>query len=280
MTNISLYDIIYNLRITINYRSWILLDKNCFDILYAKICESVSAKGFTSTKEHNEGSFSNSSLCYTVSYDPSGKKINLSCYHISDGEPEGESRQVSSWFLDQYSYVQKDIDMICNDFVCTMVSNGSQNSSSSARRAKSKEISNEILFFCNRLVNIFPELKEEIHVERECYSSFRGINFTKNNVLPKIQKLLSEGKDKKNLGKLFKMLNDFYNDGGLDVRGAITMVILNNISGEKEIDTAREYVSDNLKKAWGASMKFKGKYVKPEKEKKINSFMSDTLASK
>ena len=35
------------------------------------------------------------------------------------------------------------------------------------------------LFFCNRLVNVFPSLKDDIRFEKEHYPSFRGVTFAR-----------------------------------------------------------------------------------------------------
>ena len=69
------------------------------------------------------------------------------------------------------------------------------------------------------------------------------------------------------LKKLGNILSAKYVNGDADTRSIITIVILNSIP---EADEAKieEYLSDDLKKAFSYAKKFRGKKVKPEKEKK------------
>ncbi len=74
--------------------------------------------------------------------------------------------------------------------------------------------------------------------------------------------------------KLGKLLSDLYSNGTKDVRSIITMVVLNRIENTAPL---QECLSEELKKAWEHSLKYKGKEVKPEKIKKRSSLMSKAL---
>ena len=67
--------------------------------------------------------------------------------------------------------------------------------------------------------------------------------------MPQVQYLLRTPGEQQRKEKLFTILDDVYNVGDLDVRGIITMVILNSIEGDAA-ETAREAMTPALQKAW------------------------------
>ena len=50
------------------------------------------------------------------------------------------------------------------------------------KKKKSDEGNVDPLFFCNRLVNVFPSLKDDIRFEKEHYPSFRGVTFAREKI--------------------------------------------------------------------------------------------------
>ena len=147
-------------------------------------------------------------------------------------------------------------------------------------RKKLNENENNIteLFFANRMATFFPELKELIHQEKEQYEEFRAVTFSKKFILPKVNSYIESEKNTSKISKFGKTLSELYQNAGLSVKSIITIVILNGISEENEIKL-KQYLSDELKKAWEAAKKYKGKKVKPEKPKKKNSLLSKALAA-
>ena len=78
------------------------------------------------------------------------------------------------------------------------------------KKKKDNDGNVDSLFLANRMVNYFPELKEDIAYEKLHYANFRGITFAKEKILPLFkQYVANEGAN--NLGKLSKSLNDIYN---------------------------------------------------------------------
>ena len=76
--------------------------------------------------------------------------------------------------------------------------------------------------------------------------------------------------------KLATLLSTQYGNGDADTRSIITIVILNSLP-EGSYEGLNEYLSDELKTAWKAALKFKGKTVKPEKPKKKKKTMVERL---
>ena len=84
-------------------------------------------------------------------------------------------------------------------------------------------------------------------------------------------------KNKSRIKKFGNLLSDLYHSGTLDTRSVITMGILNGINDKTAEENLKATVSDELVRAWNASLKYKGKNVKPEKLKTKKSFMSKLL---
>ena len=112
-----------------------------------------------------------------------------------------------------------------------------------------------VIFFMNRLASIFPNIKEKIMIEKENNQNFRVVKFLNDEILPEIHKLFSNKKDNK-IEKFFKLLENMYKNGDLDVRCIISMGILNNIDDE-EMKNINKYLSEDFKKVMKASFKYK-----------------------
>ena len=250
------------------------MEKNYFEIICESVNNEVIGKEFECKKSENDCTFKKNNDDYKIVYD--GEKQVVYLKKVS---AKGEYKNVSAWSVSTESFTQKDVEMISKDFVQTITGYENKTNNKQVRAKSNDQDDNTVdsLIFANRMASIFPEIKEDVRIEKECYSQFRGAMFTKEKVLPLINDLLSSGKNKNKAQKLFKVISELYENGNLDVRSIITMVILNGIKGEKEINLAEQMVSDKLKKAWQAASKYKGKKVKPEKIKKKSNFLSKTL---
>ncbi len=251
------------------------MDNKYFDYICNKIYENIKNKGFSKEAKENQVDFFSDIISYKVEHDINKKRINL--LKSSGKYNEKSYIVVSEWMMNEEDFTQKDADMICEDFTETIVGIEKKIKVQVKSKTSNDDGNVDTIFMANRMVNIFPELKRELVIERECYDSFRAVNFIRNNVLPKIKLLLE--KDKSKTKKLFKQLSDLYNTGNMDVRSIITIVILNSLDEEKVMNLSKDSMSDELKNAWKAALKFKGKKVKPEKLKKQSTFISKTLSS-
>jgi len=219
---------------------------------------------FETRKLDNENFEINSKNCnYTLNYDKNKKLVNL----------KKAEKIVSSWMLDEETYTSKDIKMITDDFANTIL-NAPKKIIKNSKKSSNDESNVTGLFLANRIVNIFPQLREKIQLEKESYgNNFRALKFTSENILPLINDALIS-KDTQTLKKLGKVLSDMYANGTLDARSIITMCILNNIENKNLLSN---HISEQLKTAWIHAEKYKGKSVKPEKEKKRSSLMTKAL---
>lgn len=248
------------------------MNKNYFESICETVLNSDRMKKFTADKkEKNKVILKSGDSQYEISYDDNQKQVILS---FDDSQ---EKKALSSWLLDSDLSTQKDADMISKDFIDTMAGKVQSLHRTSKKKQSADENNITGLFFSNRMVNIFPELKEEIQTEKESYAEFRSAAFAKEHIAPKVIKLAGEDKEKSKISKLGKLLSELYQNGNLDVRSIITAVILNSVEGEKPVSNLKPALSEELQKAWDAALKYKGKYVKPEKPKKKSSFISKAL---
>ena len=75
--------------------------------------------------------------------------------------------------------------------------------------------------------------------------------------------------------RFFELLSTSYKNGDLDVRGIITMVILNSLEKHEDIRLAEEFLSEEVNKVWKYSRKLKGKNIKPEKLKRTQKLIAE-----
>ena len=252
------------------------MNKNYFEVICNFIIESESMKKFDSKMQSVTTCVLNKEdISYEVKHDTVQKQLKLGVCRA-----EGEDyKALSTWMLDNETANQKDAEMIAKDFIETMAGTEKKVVRQQQARAKNNEDESNVtgVFFANRMANLFPELRQAVQIEKECYSEFRLAKFTRKNIVPKTNEILAEGKDKSRLSKFFKLLSELYQNGNMDVRSVITMVILNGIEGEQSIALAKELITPEFAKVWNAAAKFKGKKVKPEKPKKQSAFMAKML---
>ena len=125
-------------------------------------------------------------------------------------------------------------------------------------------------------MNIFPELKEDIWAEEDCYDPFRGVTFTEKFIVPKVDALMKSG-NKQLIAKLASVLNSQYSAGDLSTRSIITMVVLNSIKPEYE-QNIEELLDEDLQKAWKFAKPYRTKKVKPEKVKPVKPSLAERLS--
>lgn len=229
----------------------------------------VNKKGEFST------SFCKDNACYEVEYD---NQKNLIYIFFVDGN-SGDKKTVSSWLMEFDKCTSKDINMIADDFIQVMAGSPLKKSVSGKSRKNSENNESVTgLFFANRMASMFPELKEKIQNKKSKNNDIKIATFTQESILPCVKEFLINEKNKSRINKFGKVISDLYHSGNLDVRSVITCGILCGLDEKsKEAESLRSVLSEELVKAWNASLKYKGKKVKPAKLKTKKSFMSKLL---
>ena len=135
------------------------------------------------------------------------------------------------------------------------------------------------LFFMNRLVNIFPELKDELNEEKIVYGQVRFATFIKAHVVPRCEDLAQKYPNSDPMKKLCSLLDDMYANGDLDTRSLAAITLLNSLS-DSAFQAVRERLGEELQKSTKYSRRLKGKKIKPEKKKKKKKVVAKPLDNK
>lgn len=258
-----------------------------YELILSRIDETLSVSNYQKTKvdvlDNGEELtvFKGEDVAYCVIYHEDITQFELdSCAVDADNELDNNWNKITAWLFDSDNDTIRDAENISQDFIDTL---GGAKRVAAVKQMKKKKKKNEdtnvdSLFFMNRLVNIWPDLKEDIKFEKENYETFRGVNFSREKVLSRFTETIN-GDNENKKKKLLSLLDDEYKVGDLDVRGIITIILLNSIDDKEKISEIEGYFSRELNKAWKYSRKIKGKNIKPEKpKKKKQGFMARTLA--
>ncbi|MDR3178559.1 MAG: hypothetical protein LBT82_00680 [Oscillospiraceae bacterium] len=259
-------------------------DEKIFSFVADKLENELAPFGFRSEKTQKNGVISKIFVSEEIEYEISFN-ISTKIFFLKSGELESfdSKKIVSSWLFDQDEKTNKQLEVISSDFLASIgILDPKKNKKKSLKHFKKNKNNDDSeidpIFLINRIASVFPDLKKEIQKEKDSFERFRPVTFTMQNIVPKIKEtLVCSLKEKNEIKKLSKIFNSLYKTGDLDTRSIITMVILNSIKDEE--DKFKEYFEDDLKKAWTAAKKIKGKKISPEKTKKIYKYFANKINS-
>ncbi len=253
-----------------------------FDIITGKVEQVLFEKGFekhnVADTENEKTALYTGAVAYSVVYYFDKKRIVLRSCAMVDDEPDNAWKTVATWLFDEEVDTSREAENIGDDFAET-IRGPKQTAVQQKKKSKKEngETANDPLFFANRMIAYFPELKDDVAFEKAHYSEFRGITFADEKILPRFTEFVKT-KDEKSIAKLSKSLFELYEAGDLDVKGIITYILLNSADDEQFEKLTAEF-SAEVKKTAVASRALRGKKIKPEKPKKPKKYMADTLNS-
>lgn len=248
--------------------------KKAFELIVGKVEAELVKAGYEKQKVAAENDnelvalFTSHNVAYSVVYYKDKQQMVLrSCTMTEDG-PDNEWKTLATWLYDDETATQKDAESIANDFIEGVSGAVAIKRAKQIKQKKKKDDDGtaDPKFLAKRFVTFFPELKEEIKNEEDCYFPFRGATFAKEHIASRVDTYIKRA-TKPELEKLAGVFNLQYGNGDVDTRSIITIVILNSLENQ-EFYTLSEYFDDDLKKASAAARKYRGKTVKPEKPKK------------
>lgn len=253
--------------------------QSAFDLVTSKLEAALSEQGFKRQSIDSQKDkelvalYTSEDTAYNVVYYKSKMRMVLRQCETVNGEPDNNWKSSATWLFDPEVDSEREAESIAADFIET-ISGPKQQAVIQSRKKKKKDNDGNVdpLFLANRMVNFFPELKEDIAYEKLHYANFRGITFAKEKILPRFTQYVdTEGAG--NLGKLSKSLNDIYSMGDLDVKGIISYILFNSVEDEKKREMLLENFTDANKKIIVEAFRLRGKNIKPEKPKKKRSGM-------
>lgn len=260
------------------------MELKAFDTIAGSVGAALEEQGFHKAAEEKNGkdgrtvSFVGDGTAYGILYRDDKKRFELRSCEAEDDKPDGKWKTLSMWLFDPETDTASEAQSIAADFTESVT--GPKNVPAlKAKKKKKKEDDTNVdpLFFFNRFVGVFPELKDEITAEKEAYGNVRAVTFARKSLLPKINALCADPSEGERLGRCCTLLSDMYVSGDMDVRSVITIVILNGISDRDALEKMKPLFGEELQKGCAAARKIRGKVFKPEKKKKQRAFTADTL---
>ncbi len=258
--------------------------KKAFELITEKVWTELAKTGYEKQKvassDDNElvALYTSQNIAYSIVYYKDKQQIILRSCTMTDEGPDNEWKTLATWLYDDETATQKDAESIANDFVEGVSGAVAIKRAKQVKQKKKKDEDGTATpkFLAKRFVTFFPELRDEIRDEEDCYFPFRGAIFAKEHLAPKIDTYIKRA-SKPELEKIAAVFNVQYGNGDVDTRAIITIVLLNSLADE-EYNAVSQYFDDDLKKAAKSARKFKGKTVKPEKPKQKNMSKANTLA--
>lgn len=218
---------------------------------------TTSELGFSKVKtEDNTVTFKGNKGIFRVSYN---EKTSIALLEkvVNTASGNSEFKTVSKSLFELSTADERDCRSISNEFADEIkalypkdkskdISKVKMPKSVSRGRAKSGVISYDVDSLANRFGSLFPECKDDIKRNILEYGEFLPETFFMKIGTPKVLDVIKNGTDADHK-KLFKMLNDVYEDGTNEVQDIIGVTILGAMKNAPDLmKVADEYMSDYM----------------------------------
>lgn len=176
----------------------------------------------------------------------------------ADEATEEDFVKASVNYFDPDSFDEKDIKSLCNELNDSITAKfgGKKASGGKAKKmpvpvskaaAKSGTQSYDGNTLANRLSAMYPQLKEEYRANFEKYDEFLPEEFFTVYANSLIVGTI-RANQKQEMNKLFKILNDIYENGTNDTQSLVAVTILGELNNDpKLIENASAYMCDDMK---------------------------------
>lgn len=183
---------------------------------------------------------------------------NQAILFVSDTEAEDDFKRVSTNFFDLDSFDEKDIKSFSNELTETLEVKFGANAVKNSKKVKTPvpvsrsavrngSQSYDANTLANRLLALYPQLKEPYRANFEKYSDFMAEEFFDNYATPLIIGTI-KSRSQKDCTKLFRILNDIYESGLNDTQSLIAVTILGKMENDPQmLETASEYMCDDMR---------------------------------
>ncbi len=253
-----------------------------FAVIQDKLWATLEKQGFSEAESYTEDDssgviYKSEATAYGVLYNKTKKCFELKTTILDEDNNPTDWKSLSQWLFDFSNSERSDAESIGNDFSDIVTGpkvKRNVNEITKPKRKKSDETNVDPLFFYNRFVAVFPDLKEAMNQEKIVFGQVRFATLTKEVLAGKCE-ILAKSKGA-GFERMCEIFNDMYKDGDVDVRAIIIHGIFNELS-EEAMANMKESFSDELKKLTPISRKLKGKTIKPIKKKKQNQIVATAL---
>lgn len=232
---------------------------------------------------------------YRLAYDNLSNIMSFECaYDTESSEPEFNT--IFRSLFDVEAYNEKDAKSLsnqCRDELVNLFKSRKKvdlekvkmPKAVSRTKAKNGIVSYDVDSLANRFGTLYPELKDEIKRNIAKYDEFLPETFFTEVGTEKVLNVIRNGNDAE-LHRLFKMLNEVYEDGTNEVQDVIGVTILGAMKNDPALmATAEKYMSDymagpvkEINKITGKNGKLSKLLKNPPpykpKKKKVNSLQN------
>lgn len=256
------------------------MEQQAFQIIQDRLYEELEQQAFApavplADEEGKAVMFATDEVAYSLLYDNKRQRFEFRSATLDGDKKPGEWRRLALWLFDSEEGTKQDAESIANDFLEIVRGPKRIAAVQTAKKKKKGEESNvDPQFFYNRLVNIFPELKDDMNTERIVFGKVRFATMARAVIAPKCEAFAKTGGE--DVIKLTNLFNDMYKDGDIEVRSIISHGIFNALSDEA-MGKISENFSEELHKIYKCSRRLKDKNIKPEKPKKQNKVVAAAL---
>ena len=146
-----------------------------FELITDKLEEELKKSGYTREKVAADDEselaalFTSENVAYSVIYVKDKQQMILrTCPMTAEEGPDNDWKTLSTWLYDDFVSTQKDAESIANDFIdgvsgTVAIKRAKQTKS---KKKKSDDGNADPKFLAKRFVTVFPELREEIQMDR------------------------------------------------------------------------------------------------------------------
>ena len=201
--------------------------------------------GFKKTSEdENSIYFKGEKGVYRLVHDKSTNILQFECAYEDNGE-QTEYNTISRSLFELDVINDRDVKSTSNEIVDELerlfkvrkqvdLDKVKMPKSVSRTKAKNGLVSYDVDSLANRFGTLYPEFKDEIKKNVMKYGEFLPEDFFMNYGTPKVLDVIKNGTDAERK-KLFKLLNEVYEDGINDVQDIIAVTILGEMKNDKEM---------------------------------------------
>ncbi|MGN0521696.1 MAG: hypothetical protein ACI4IQ_03555 [Eubacterium sp.] len=206
--------------------------------------------------DENSLSFLSDKGIYRVVYDPENNIMSFECANEIAGD-EPKFNTISRSLFDPESYEEKDAKSLANEIQDEIVSlfksrkkvdldKVKMPKAVSRTKAKNGVVSYDTDSLANRFGVLYPDMKDLIKENISTYGEFLPETFFIEHGTERVIDVIKNGSeaDRK---KLFKMLNEVYEDGTNEVQDIIGVTVLGEMKNDKAMmEVADQYMSEYM----------------------------------